>query len=101
MKNLTEMNEDTMRKAVAKQDTDSKKVIRELQREVKQLYVELNEKSEAVDRLKKQLDEQKASSSEAVIVKQSNLTESAPQKDFMVSSLSIPLQIRNSVRRRT
>ncbi|PAV83858.1 hypothetical protein WR25_19595 [Diploscapter pachys] len=57
IKSLSESNEESFRKAAAKQDSESKKVVRELQREVKQLYVELNEKSEALDAARKALEE--------------------------------------------
>lgn len=60
-------------------------VIRELQREVKQLYVELNEKTEAVDSLKRQLEELRTTSSEpAAVAVKAHSTEST--KDYMVGS---------------
>ncbi|CAJ0943290.1 unnamed protein product, partial [Mesorhabditis belari] len=50
-------NEETMKKVAVKQDLESKKVIRELQREVKQLYAELTDKSTALDEANSQIRE--------------------------------------------
>ncbi|KAK6036105.1 M protein repeat protein, partial [Cooperia oncophora] len=76
IKALEEANEEGFRKAAAKHDSDSKKAVRELQREVKQLYVELNEKTDALDMARTRISELESSSSksveEAVIQKQTH-----------------------------
>ena len=60
-------------------------MIRELQREVKQLYVELNEKTELLENLKKQLEEQKVTTTDsAAIAVKTTSTESTSQKNYMV-----------------
>ncbi|EPB72114.1 GRIP domain protein [Ancylostoma ceylanicum] len=77
IKSLEDANEEGFRKAAAKHDSDNKKAVRELQREVKQLYVELNEKTEALDMANARLAELESSSSkedEEVVEKQTHQT---------------------------
>ncbi|KAK6744703.1 hypothetical protein RB195_011427 [Necator americanus] len=80
IKSLENANEEGFRKAAAKHDSDSKKAVRELQREVKQLYVELNEKTEALDTANARLAELESSSSkedEETIERQTHQMEDA------------------------
>nr|CDJ81914.1 GRIP domain containing protein [Haemonchus contortus] len=57
IRTLEGVNEEGFRKAAVKQDTDNKKAVRELQREVRQLYVELNEKTDALDVARSRISE--------------------------------------------
>ncbi|CAI4228889.1 unnamed protein product [Auanema sp. JU1783] len=77
---LEELNAEGMRKAAAKQDSDSKKVIRELQKEVKQLYMELNEKTEAFDKLRA---EKEVANSDTAVLKHVNTQQKSVEKDYM------------------
>ncbi|KHJ77927.1 hypothetical protein OESDEN_22453, partial [Oesophagostomum dentatum] len=64
IKSLEDANEEGFRKAAAKHESESKKAVRELQREVKQLYVELNEKTDALDTAHARIAELESSSKE-------------------------------------
>ncbi|VDK49512.1 unnamed protein product [Cylicostephanus goldi] len=63
IKALEDANEEGFRKAVAKHESNDKKAVRDLQREVKQLYVELSEKTDALDMANARLAELESSSS--------------------------------------
>ncbi|WKY02167.1 hypothetical protein Q1695_015857 [Nippostrongylus brasiliensis] len=103
IKSLETANEEGFRKAAAKLENDNKRAVRELQREVRQLYTALNEKTEALHLAQARIAELESSPSrsvdEPVATKQTNAdVEASPNYGYEEELESMRKKLKDSHR---